>query len=152
MRLTFASCLVATMIVAAGAAHAQQDTSSIKAANAGYYAAISARDAGAVEKVWSHDGQVFNVFAVNKAPMVGWSAVKDGYDDLFKRFLEVSVVMPEPSIRQDGDVAVVVGVETQKAKLASGDTIMAMLPATNVFVRHDGRWLMVHHHSSRPPQ
>ena len=152
MRLKFASCLIVTMLVCAGAARAQQDTNSIKAANAGYYAALSARDAGAVDKVWSHDGLVFNVFAVNKAPAVGWSAVKDGYDDLFKRFPELSVAMAEPSIRQDGDVAVVVGVETQKAKLASGDTINALLPATNVFIRRDGHWLMIHHHSSRPPQ
>jgi hypothetical protein len=31
-------------------------------------------------------------------------------------------------------------------------TFNALLPATNVFIKHDRHWLMVHHHSSRPPQ
>jgi ketosteroid isomerase-like protein len=152
MRLAFVSCLVTSTIVSASFAHAQQDTDAIKAANTGFYMAVSARDAEALQKVWSHEGQIFNIFAVSKAPMLGWSAVKSGYDDLFKRFAELSVSMPEPAVRQDGAIAIVVGVETQKAKLPNGDTINALLPATNVFIKRDGQWLMVHHHSSRPPQ
>jgi ketosteroid isomerase-like protein len=141
---------VASTLLSGGVAQAQQDA--IKAANAAYYAAISARDPSAVDKVWDHGDQVFNIFGVSKAPMTGWNEVKSGYDDLFRRFPEIAVAMSEPAIRQDGDVAVVVGVETQRAKLANGDTVNALLPATNVFIKHDGHWLMVHHHSSRPPQ
>jgi hypothetical protein len=70
--------------------------------------------------VWDHDGKVFNIFGVSKAPMIGWESVKSGYDDLFKRLPELSVEMSEPFIRQDGDSAVVIGVETQKVKLSSG--------------------------------
>jgi ketosteroid isomerase-like protein len=84
--------------------------------------------------------------------MIGWNAVRSGYEDLFNRFPALSVNMPEPAIRQDGDSAVVVGIETQKVRLPSGETASALLPATNVFVKRDGQWLMVHHHSSRPPQ
>jgi hypothetical protein len=47
---------------------------------------------------------------------------------------------------------VVVGVETQKVRLPSGEVANALLVTTNVFVNRNGRWLMVHHHSSRPPQ
>lgn len=133
-------------------AQTQPEIDSIKEANQGFYAAISARNAEAVERVWDHGTQAFNIFAVSKAPMLGWQAVKAGYDDLFKRFLEISVDMPTPSIRQNGDSAVVVGVETQKARLQSGDYVTALLPATNIFMRQNGQWLMVHHHSSRPPQ
>ena len=133
-------------------AQTSSDAEAIKAANAGFYAALSARDAGALDRVWNHDGQVFNIFGVSKAPMVGWTAVKNGYENLFNRFAELSVSMADPSIRQDADSAVVVGVETQKARLPSGEVTNAVLPATNVFVKRNGRWLMVHHHSSRPPQ
>jgi ketosteroid isomerase-like protein len=84
--------------------------------------------------------------------MIGWNAVKSGYEDLFNRFPELSVNMAEPLIRQDGDAAVIVGVETQKVRLSNGEAASALLPATNVFVKRDGHWLMVHHHSSRPPQ
>ena len=133
-------------------AQSSSDVEAIKAANAGFYAALSARDAGALDRVWDHDGQVFNIFGVSKAPMVGWSAIKSGYADLFNRFPELSVSMDDPSIRQDAGSAVIVGVETQRVRLPSGEVASALLPATNVFVKREGHWLMVHHHSSRPPQ
>ena len=133
-------------------AQSSSDAEAIKAANAGFYAALSARDAGALDRVWDHDGQVFNIFGVSKAPMVGWPAVKSGYEDLFNRFPELSVNMADPLIRRDADSAVVVGVETQRVRLPNGEVANALRPATNVFVKRNGRWLMGHHHSSRPPQ
>jgi ketosteroid isomerase-like protein len=143
-------------VLAAGAggslAQSPSDAEAIKAANTSYYTALSGRDPGALDRVWDHDGQVFNIFGVSKAPMVGWNAVKSGYEDLFNCFPELSVSMPDPLIRQDADSAVVVGVENQKVRLPNGEAGSALLPATNIFVKRNGRWLMVHHHSSRPPQ
>ena len=150
--LVLGSAVFLVLVAQADHALAQTDADAIKAANEGFYAALSTRDAGALDRVWDHEGQVFNIFGVSKAPMVGWTAVKNGYENLFKRFPELSVSMADPSIRQDADSAVVVGVETQKARLTSGEATSALLPATNVFVKRNGRWLMVHHHSSRPPQ
>ena len=133
-------------------AQSSSDSEAIKAANTGFYAALSARDANALDRVWDHDGQVFNIFAVSKAPMVGWNSVRSGYDDLFSRFPELSVSMADPLILQNADSALVIGVESQRVRLPSGETASALLPATNVFVKRNGRWLMVHHQSSRPPQ
>jgi ketosteroid isomerase-like protein len=156
MRRTFVLGSAVFMFFAARAgdslAQTPSDAEAVRAANAGFYAALSARDAAALDRVWGHDEEVSNIFGVSKAPMVGWTAVKNGYETLFNRFPELSVSMADPSIRQDADSAVVVGVETQKARLPSGEITNALLPATNVFVKRDGRWLMVHHHSSRPPQ
>jgi uncharacterized protein (TIGR02246 family) len=132
-------------------AQAARDAEAIKAANGDYYAALSARDAEGLDRVWSHDGQVFNIFAANKAPMIGWDAVKVGYEDLFKRFPEISVSIVDPVIRQDADNAVVVGVEAFNARLQNGEALNVLLPVTNTFVKRDGRWLMVQHHTSRPP-
>ena len=72
-------------------AQSSSDIEAIKAANSGFYTALSARDAGALDRMWDHDGQVFNIFGVSKAPMVGWNAIKSGYADLFNRFPELSV-------------------------------------------------------------
>jgi hypothetical protein len=72
-----------------------EDTEAIRAANAGFYAALSARDAAAIDRVWDHDGQVFNIFGVSKALMIGWNAVKSDNEDLFNRFLELSVNMAQ---------------------------------------------------------
>ena len=156
MHRTFVLGTVVSLALVAGVggalAQPSSDIEAIKAANTGFYTALSSRDSGALERVWDHDGQVFNIFGVSKAPMVGWIAVKSGYEDLFDRFPELSVSMADPSIRQDADTAVVVGVETQKVRLPNGEVASALLPGTNVFVKRNGRWLMVHHHSSRPPQ
>jgi uncharacterized protein (TIGR02246 family) len=151
MRHVIGLTVVAAITAIHGNAIAQaQDGQAIRTANEGYYAALSHRDAASLDKMWDRDGKVFNIFGVSKAPMIGWESVKSGYDDLFKRFVELSVELTEPFIRQNGDRAVVIGVETQKVKLSSGESASAQLPATNVFVKRDGRWLMIHHHSSRP--
>jgi ketosteroid isomerase-like protein len=156
MHRIFVLGLVVSLALAAGArgplAQSSSDIEAIMAANSGFYTALSSRDAVALDRVWNHDGQVFNIFGVSKAPMVGWNAVKNGYADLFNRFPELSVSMADPSIRVDADSAVIVGVETQRVRLPSGEVASALLPATNVFVKREGHWLMVHHHSSRPPQ
>jgi hypothetical protein len=104
--LRFATFII--LVATSGNALAD-DAEAIRAANTGFYAALSARDAAALDRVWDHGAQVFNIFGVSKAPMVGWNAVKSGYEGLFNRFLELSVNMAEPSIRQDGDSAVVAG-------------------------------------------
>ena|ERR1700693_1889249 len=156
MHRTFVFGSTMFLVLAAGAggslAQSSPDAEAIKAANTGYYRALSARDAGELDRVWDHAGSVFNIFGVSKAPTIGWDAVKSSYGDLFNRFPELSVSMADPLIRQDGDSAVIVGVETQRVRLPSGEVASALLPATNVFIKRNGHWLMVHHHSSRPPQ
>ncbi len=106
----------------------------------------------AVERLWVREGPVFNIFGASRTPLAGWSAIRAGYEDLFARFQELSVTMPEPQVGQNGDSALVVGVEALRARLPSGEAVNLSLPTTNAFIRQNGRWLMVHHHSSRPPQ
>ena len=123
----------------------------VKAANHAYYAALSARSSSEIEDVWAHNVGVTDIFAVNPAPTVGRDRVNGAYDNLFARFPKLSVSMPEPMIRVKGDVALVVGVETQEAELPNGSAVNAKLPATNVFLKQGGKWLMIHHQTSRPP-
>lgn len=153
---TFGSAgLLAGLAAVAASARAQQqapDVGAISSANTAFYAALSARDIAAVERVWARDGQVFNIFGASRAPLVGWTAVRAGYEDLFARFPELSVSMAEPQVAQNGDSALVVGVEALRARLPNGETTSLSLPTTNAFMRRDGRWLLVHQHSSRPPQ
>jgi ketosteroid isomerase-like protein len=128
------------------------DLGGIKAANAAYHSALSAQDVSAMEKVWARDEQVSNIFSAAKSPSFGPSAIKADYEDLFKRLGSVSVAMADPSVRQQGELALVIGVETAQGKLPNGESIRFSPVATNVFLRRDGQWLMIHHHTSRPPQ
>lgn len=146
-----AAALSASLLGVDRAVAQTSDAEAIRAANTAFYAALSARDLSAVERVWLHEGQVFNIFGASRVPLTGWAAIRRGYEDLFSRFPELNVSMPEPTIRQDGTVALVVGVESLRGRAPSGEAVSLSLPTTNVFVREGGRWLMVHHHSSRPP-
>ena len=129
------------------------DMNAIKAANSAYYAALSAGDISAMDPVWAKDEQTSNIFSAAKQPSFGPSAIKADYTGLFaKRQGEVSVVMTNPSVRQQGDQALVVGIEAGRAKSPNGDLAEFFPVATNVFVKRGVQWLMVHHHTSRPPQ
>jgi hypothetical protein len=62
----------------AGDAIAQQspEMNAVKAANEGFYKALSARDIVAMQKVWANDGEIINLGLRHKAPDVGWDAAK----------------------------------------------------------------------------
>ena len=118
------------------------DIDAIKAANAAYYSALSAGDIAAMEQVWAKSDQVSNIFSQSKEPLFGLSAVIAGYDNLFKRRqgAEVLDVMAEPLVRQEGDFAIVLGVEALQVKPLNGDVVKTIAVATHIFVRRDARW------------
>ena len=149
--LPCAALLCGSMLWLTSAAAQDPNEQTVKVANDAYYAALSARSSSRIEQVWAHNAKVTNIFAVNPAPTVGWDGVKGAYENLFARFPKLSVAMPEPMIRVEGDAALVVGVEVQEAELPNGSALSAKLPATNVFLRQGAGWLMVHHQTSRPP-
>jgi ketosteroid isomerase-like protein len=99
------------------------DMNAITAANAAFYSALSARDVTAMEQIWAKDEQVSNIFSAAQQPTFGLSAIKGDYEGLFKRMEQASVVMTDPSVRQQGDLALVVGVETAQVKPPNGDLV-----------------------------
>jgi hypothetical protein len=61
--------------------------------------------------------------------------------------------MATPSVRMNGETALVVGIEVARGKrVNSGEIVEFAALTTNVYEKRDGRWLMVHHHGSRVPQ
>ena len=127
------------------------DPSAVKAANAAFYSALAARDISAMERIWARDDQISNVFSRTKTLSFGQSAIKADYERLFKLLGDVpSAVMAEPSVRLQGDMAIVIGVEIIQVKLPNGELQKSFPVATNVFVKQGTEWMMVHHHTSRP--
>jgi hypothetical protein len=64
------------IILAATSGNAMaEDAEAIRAANAGFYAALSARDAAAIDRVWDRDGQVFKREALTGQEMRGRAVV-----------------------------------------------------------------------------
>jgi hypothetical protein len=107
-------------------------------ANAAFYRAFTARNADAMERLWAERHPVACVhpgwdILDERDEIVGsWRAILegDGAPELTYELAEA---------RQVGDVGVVTCHEVLRD---------ARLAATNVFVREDGAWRMVHHQAS----
>jgi ketosteroid isomerase-like protein len=138
-----------------GSAVAQQQSEmdAVKAANQAFYAALSARDISAMQKVWSTEADSENIGPRDKAAIIGWDSIQKGFERLFGSLSELKVSMTtEPRIKIVGAVAWASGVEQAQRKDKTGTATSGTNLATNIFQKQDGRWLMVYHHASVMPQ
>lgn len=113
------------------------DEREVLAANAAFYEAFAERNIEAMEAIWSERSAVVCVHP-------GWEGLR-GRDVVLASWRSILEGPRAPVIvcaREQafvfGDVAFVLCVET----IPHGE-----LMATNVFVREEGRWRMVHHHA-----
>ena len=147
------------MLLAAGVsglAHAQKSKSSemdaVKQANDAFYAALSARNVPAIQKVWSADADIQNIGPRSRAADIGWEAQKKSYESTLDAFPELKVSMPEPRIKVNGSTAWVSGLEQAQRKTKSGESVKGTNLGTSIFVKQGGKWRMVYHHASAIPQ
>ena len=139
---------------AAGNAVAQKSSEmdAVKAANQAFYTALSARDVGAQQKLWSSDADIQNMGPRSKAAEVGWVAIKKSLEGTFDIFPELKVSMEQPRIKINGSTAWVNGIEKAQRKNKAGEVSSGTNLGTSIFVKQGGRWLMVYHHASAVPQ
>jgi len=124
------------------------DMEAVKAANQAFYAALSARDIRAMEKVWSRKPDIRNIGPRSKAIDVGWDGLKKGLETVFDAFPELTVSEEQIHIRIRGQVAWVSGIEKAQRKTKTGETQTGTNFGTSIFEKQEGRWLMVYHHAS----
>ena len=146
--------LFLAMVLSGGSVGAQQQSEidAVKTANQAFYAALSARDVAAMQKVWSSDADTQNIGPRDKAATIGWAAMKKRSAGAFDAFPELKVAMAETRIKIVGAVAWVSGIEQMQRKDKAGGTSSGANLATNIFQKQGGRWLMVYHHASLMPQ
>lgn len=148
----FSRSLISILLVACGAASARaDDQADVLAANTQVEQTFSKLDVKAIEATWAQDGSVSVIHPASKAPLLGWEAVQKSYADHPVRYKDFSVVMDNPQIAINGNIAWVVGVEKVYARRANGDVLDISALATNIFEKRSGKWLLVHHHASRMP-
>lgn len=119
------------------------ETTAVLFANDVFYVAFAGRDMGAMDQVWSEQTSVacihpgWNPIAGREEVMESWIAIlgNEGSPPVQCRNAHATLI---------GDVAVVVCHEE------IDDTFLI---ATNIFVKEDGRWKMIHHQAGpgQPP-
>jgi ketosteroid isomerase-like protein len=154
--LTGSATAAAGLALMAGLAIAQQpaDVEAVKAANAAFYAALSARDAKAMDILWANKPYVVNIGPRAKAAAVGYAeAVTKWSASLPDVFAELKVSMTSTiQVQTNGKVAWVVGTENAVGKNKAGEPFAFDTFVTNVFEKEGDRWLMVSHHAGIVPK
>ena len=127
------------------------DIEHVKAANQAFYEAFSGRDMKRMDQIWAHEPHVHVIHLRSKEVLSGWEAVRKSWEETFAGFEQVTVAMPDAQVRVGQDVAWIVGHEHLQGRRPGGEVVTGRVLATNVFEKRGDRWLMVHHHASRPP-
>jgi uncharacterized protein (TIGR02246 family) len=125
------------------------DQVAVAEANDVFYRALSNGDLESMGELWFpadwaecvHPGGVV---------LRGWDAIRESWRLIFGNGTSLAVSITEVRVRMLGDVAWVSCLE--RVATADAEQIHTSLAqATNLFVRHDGRWRLVVHHASPVP-
>ncbi|MDO9713350.1 YybH family protein [Paracraurococcus lichenis] len=158
MRRTFVVGTAALLLLSTtpGAAAQNTDAEGVRAAASAFYAALNARDIGAMEALWARDANPVMIHPSGpfaRSPAVGWEAVQRSFAEAWPRFAEWSVRVDEMRVRVGQGWAVVLATTPVHVKMQGSDAASDYTAlATIVYERRDGRWLIIHQHVSRPPR
>jgi ketosteroid isomerase-like protein len=124
------------------------DVEGVNVASQVFIAAISARDIGAIDKVWAHEPYATFMGPLSTTVVVGWDGVRKAWEMRFNQFDRVTISVAESHVRTNGNAAWAVGIEKVQLLRKNGDTLSFDAFVTNVFENHDGHWLMVSHQAT----
>jgi ketosteroid isomerase-like protein len=140
------------VVLVNGASGQQSDTDAVRATLANFFVVLSSRDISKMEPLWVRDANVVLINPPDKAPSIGWDAVKKNWEARYDSFSEWSVTPKEASNVQinQGTAATTTLVSVQgKNKAGAPQGFSALV--TQVFVKRGDRWLLVSNHASRVP-
>ena len=147
--------LAVALLASDNICYAQQrsDGDNVKAAVDAFHAALSNLDIGKMQDVWAQEPYVVLVNPRDKAPAVGWVAVKkDWQDGVFGFWAELKLSPKQaPQIHINQGTASTTGVTGVEGKNKSGQALSFTIIETQVYEKRGDRWLMISHHASRVP-
>jgi ketosteroid isomerase-like protein len=124
----------------------EPDLQAVRAANERFYRAFESLSLAEMEARWVHGERVACVHP-GWPRLSGWDAVRNSWDAIFRNTREMRFTLTDVHVEVRGDLAWVVCTENILSEARGNVSVTAIL-ATNLFERHRGEWLMVHHHAS----
>jgi ketosteroid isomerase-like protein len=79
--------------------------------------------------------------------LVGWMEVRGSWEEIFRSTGQMMISISRPLLHVAGDVAWISCLENVTTAYQN-DFSSVMVETTNIFQRHQGRWMMVHHHTT----
>jgi len=126
-----------------------EDLTKVEAANTAFYRALESGSVEMMDQIWEHGDRVRCVHP-GWEMIAGWTKVRESWTRIFESGQKMRVSPTDISIRGVGDLAFVTCTENI-AVFDETSFDSAQAAATNLFVRNDGLWLMIHHHASPIP-
>lgn len=124
-------------------------TIGVEEANEAFYKALESGVLERMEEVWAHEDWVRCVLP-GWEMIAGWARVRDSWQTIFEGGQHMRASPSEVWVRVIGDLAWVSCLENITV-FNESNFDSAQAAATNLFIRRDGRWLMVLHHASPIP-
>lgn len=121
----------------------------VRDANNRFYAAFESLDMNQMDAVWAHDDAVQCV-QPGWDLLLGWDEVRDRWARIFAGARRVRIALSSVWIRVEGDVGWVACMVRITTAFADGFD-EATVQATNIFIHHNGEWLLASHHASPLP-
>ncbi len=122
------------------------DVEAVRAANRRFYRAFESLSLAEMESLWVHEDHVACVHP-GWPRLMGWDAVRDSWDAIFRNTREMRFTLTDVEVEVRGELAWVVCTQNILSEARGNVSVTAIL-ATNLFERHGGAWLVVHHHAS----
>ena len=122
---------------------------SVEEANTAFYRALESGLLERMDEVWAHEDWVRCVHP-GWDLLTGWNRVRESWEMIFESGQKLRASASDVWVKTDGDFAWVSCTENITVfNEASFDSALAA--ATNLSMRANNRWLLIHHHASPIP-
>src|SRR5580700_5727052 len=129
--------LIAGLLFAFGGvsvkAQDKAEMQAVSAANDALDKAVSARDIGAMDKIWAHEPYVIKTDPGARSLNLGWDAGRKSWEAIFDGYKDVSVSTREPQIHIAQNTAWVIAVQTAAGILKDGSRVTLVSFSTNIY-------------------
>ncbi len=129
--------------------HLETDEDEVLRVNRSFYEALQTHDLPRMEDLWVQEGWVVCLHPGWEI-LVGWEDVHNSWLEIFRSTAQMMIAISRPLVHVAGDTAWVSCLENVTTTNAE-DFTTAVIEATNIFLRREGRWRMVHHHTTPLP-
>lgn len=124
----------------------QTDEQEVLAANRAFYTALHTLNLPMIEQLWLHADWVMCLHPGWEL-LVGWEDVRGSWESIFRSTGKMMVSISRALVHVMGETAWVSCLENVTTASPKNFSA-ALVETTNIFVRRDGRWLLVHHHTT----
>ena len=122
------------------------DIESVTEANQRFYEAFSSLDIQKMEGVWETSERAMCVHP-GWRPWTGWEPIRESWESIFENANLMHFNVTDVKVAVEGDCAWVSCLENITS-VVEGRANQYFVWATNIFVRAESEWRIVHHHAS----